>query len=303
MLWILACSGAPGDTATSSGIVGDEDATWMGDVEAETPPQLDAEGVAAGVEAALAQLDGLHAGPLIDAYDQLAADMTEDCPTFYDDDGFVYWYDSCVTEDGAQFEGYAGVFTYEDFESDGYVYDGDQLLAAATVVTTEGHTFSGSGYAQKLIATPAAEDGWLIYYSYLDEGFAWDGDGAEGTWLADGLDPGLGYYRFTADDVTMQVYIDGSLSLPAGGAIEAIAFDEVLVGNEAAGVSCPDELAGTLSVLDPEGRWIDVVFDAPADLWSEATCDGCGTAWYRGDALGQVCVDPGTLAEGTTPPW
>lgn len=302
MLFLLACTGEVQDTASETEILGDEEAGWLGDVEDVEVPDFDADGVGVAVEDALALLVDLHAGPLLEGYDALAEELTDDCPAIYEDEGFEYWYDSCETETGTRFEGYGGLYVYEDYESDGWVYDGRQLLAVASVVTADGDTFQGAGMASHLTATA---DTLTLYYTTFDPGFSWDGDSAEGTWLADGLDPGMYVYRYSYSGVLAQVYVTGSLSLPVGGAIEAVAFDEVLVGNELAGVSCPEELAGTVSVLDTEGRWIDLVFDVPTDLWSAEVpdCDGCGTAWYRGEQLGQVCVDPTVLGGSTGTPW
>ena len=302
LIWLLACSGEVADTAGDAEVLGDEDAGWLGDVEDTPAPAFDEEAVGAAVEDALARLVELHAGPLLDGYDVVATHQTDDCPAVYEDDGFEYWYDSCETEDGTQFEGYAGLYSYADYESDGFVYNGRQLLAVASVVTSDGETFQGAGTASHLTATA---DELTLYYTTFDPGFSWDGASAEGTWLADGLDPGLYVYRYSFSGVLAQVYVTGSLSLPAGGAIEALAFDDVMVGNELAGVTCPEELAGTLSVLDTEGRWIDLVFDVSDDLWAAEVpgCDGCGTAWYRGEQLGQVCVDPSALGASSGTPW
>jgi hypothetical protein len=300
LLLLAACgSGSTSlDTATSS----DPDtAPYLGEVEGSEAPTIDNDALGEGLDLVIASLLHVKVDPVLAVYDDLMATADDSCPNWYDDDGITYWYDSCTSDAGTTFEGYAYLYDYVDYLSDGTVWNGRALYGAATIVDGDGNTFEAKGQATA-ISGPNS-DGNESWWTAVDS-FTWDGAGAEGTWLADGLAPGLSWYAvYVASSEGRVLQISGSLSGTAG--IDAVALDEVMLANTGMGSTCPEEPSGSIAVLDGEGNWIDIVFDGPTwETWAEpaADCDGCGQAWFQGQDLGLVCADFSPLTDwGASP--
>ncbi len=101
------------------------------------------------------------------------------------------------------------------------------------------------------------------------------------------------------------ILVSGSVTVETGS-VSAVVMEDLYLLEEALGSTCGIEPSGTVSILDAEGRWYDLVFDGPTDAAPEvdpAVCDGCATAWYRGAALGEACIDFSVLTAWESSPW
>jgi hypothetical protein len=271
----------------------------------DDPPVADEDVVAIGdaVELAIDQALAIDASPVFDAYDTVMTGQSGACPAYYSDAGNTYWFDDCTSEEGAYFSGYGYTILYEDYPDpySGFLYNGRGLYAAATVLDGAGHTFDGAGSAYRLTADLGAEH----YDQTIVQGtFGWDGAGVDGTWLASGVSPDITVLAYTnADYDGHYVELDGGLSPLDAGDFVAVAFDTVQWMDENMGNTCILEPQGSISVRAADGGWYDVVFDGSVEaVVDPSVCDGCGTAFYRGEPLGEVCPDFSALIAASGAP-
>ncbi len=171
------------------------------------------------------------------------------------------------------------------------------------MTTPEGYVFEAAGGAYVLWGV--TDDGADAFYTVVQDGFAYDGPAAQGTWLGDGVSPEIVSYGLRYPSVDGRaVYVSGRV-LVDDGPVEAVVFEELFMYSAELGSPCPSEPAGMVSVLDGEGAWFDILFDG--GQWGEAVdadaCDGCGGAWYQGSYLGEVCADFGVLLDWENNPW
>lgn len=306
LLLALACApatsssddtAAADDTGAASGEWDGNTGPYITEGEQGTAPDLDLDRLGQALSAALATVLDYNAAGVMSAYAAVTDGMDADCPEWYESDGLDYWYDSCQSTDGTQFEGYAYLLPLQDYvDEDGTVYDGTQLYGLATVQDETGRTFQSRGGAGLFDAV--TQDGAQVSYSFMDAGFF--DSAATGTWLADAMDPALVVWTaWHAELAGRQASVDGTIT-GMDGDIEVLVLDQLVLSDAALG-GCPAEPSATLSVLDTEGRWIDLVFgaDGPDDL----LCDGCGTAYVQGQALGAICADFSPLLDWDQSPW
>ncbi|MCK6504361.1 hypothetical protein L6R53_13325 [Myxococcota bacterium] len=301
-LLLLACE--PATTADPSGDSGAAASEWDGNTgpyltegEEDPAPDVDLEALGLSLSDALAHLLDYTARDVVSAYQAVTDGMDGDCPEWFESEGLPYWYDSCQSADGTRFEGYAYLVPLSDYvDTDGTVYDGSQLYGIASVVDEDGRAFQARGGAGIFDATTL--DGARVSYSYMEAGFS--DSAAEGTWLADALDPALVTWTAWYEEVDGRATsVDGTVTGMTGG-IEVLVLDQVVLSDEAL-AGCALEPSATLSVLDGEGQWLDLVFAAEGP--EDPGCDGCGTAWAHGQSLGTVCADFTTLLDWEQSPW
>jgi hypothetical protein len=262
----------------------------------------------AEVESALQEgLDrtmSVSAAPVQAAYEAAMAGSTAACPYVYATPDGTYWYDSCMADDGSEFDGYVFAYGIDGLWDPNYemVIDYWYAFGGATVTDAGGRVFELAGTA---LAYHGSGDGLEFHYSEVGGTFEWDGPEADGTWLRDELDPDLITSAQSLTDVPgSYVLLYGGFGGFAGG--WAVAYDENLSFSESLGGRCDAELSGTVGVRAPDGSWYDVQFqgwDGVDPLYDGAGCDGCGEAYYQGEALGSVCVDLSTLQAMGVDPW
>ena len=285
-------------------IVDPPEGDYLDDSAIEELPELDGSALTAAVNDAIANAMYIHGGPAVFAYFEALEDSEGDCPTWGVDNGTPFWFDTCVTESGAAFEGYGYHYEYEAEYDDNVTWDGFAIYSVASIVTAAGDTFEGAGGASFL--TGVNDDDLDVWYSYVQPGFAYDGAAADGTWLAEGLDPDTSWYALRAPDGSGAAATMSGSTMVSSGPVSALVFNELLLIDEAWGSSCPIEPHGSLSVLDDEGNWIDVYFDGPEWEGPETPaelCDGCGSAWFRGTYLGEACFDFSPLSDWDAYPF
>lgn len=299
MLIVLALAGC-GPEAPADTDVADIPSEYITDEQDPPEPTYDLVAIAAAVQGALDQVLRMDADPVFGAYDAVMAGQSGSCPNYYSDGDATYWYDQCESDAGFAFSGYGYTLLYEDYPDpeSGYVYNGRGLFAAATIEAADGHLFSGAGTVYALVGDKGEEH----YDQLVLQGtFRWDGAEVDGTWVGDGVSPDLVRASYRHDSYGRYVSLDGGMS-PLEGEMIAVAFEDVLIYEESIGSTCEIEPAGSISVRGLDGSWYDVLFDGPTDEAPNTDpddCDGCGTAYYRGEPMGQVCADfSQLLAEG-----
>lgn len=298
---LLACSSpeaeAPAEEAAP--YLADEDALDLPE------PSFDAEEASAAVAEALGLLREITATPILDAYEAAMEGADASCPSWFSsEDGVDYWYDDCAAADGTRFSGYGALVDYDGLESGGFAWEGRVVYGAGTITAPDGAALSLNGAAGLLEGRSA--EGVAAAWNVVDGEFSAEGAG-EG-WLATGVEPELQMQAFALDEIRAFI-ADGTLA-GLEGEIDAVRADALLLATEQTGAPCSLEPAGTLSLRGADGHWTDVVFDVPYDAATEsfgameaADCDGCGTAWFQGQELGQACFDFSTLLDWESSPW
>jgi hypothetical protein len=305
MLPLLATLGCPAADDDSGGV--EEPTEYIYDDVDEPAPELGPTELAAAIEDALETVVTLDAEPFGPLYDSLMAQADASCPySLQLNDGtndFDYWEDSCEAGSGAYFDGTTFHYEFVDVMSDGYLVNGFYTGLSGSVSNALGQTLEGSG----VIASYRGEqEGFSYWQQVLNGAYTWDGPEAAGTFLATTLRPTMTRTAFlTPSADAHMVQLEGGVA-GLGGALDTLSVSNFVLMDAAAGSTCPSEPAGTVSVRDASGNWYDVVFDGPGDAdvnVPAADCDGCGATFYRGDSVGQTCVDFSVLLGWDTQPW
>lgn len=268
-------------------------------------PVLSADEIASAIAEADDALLTVSPSPVIAAYEQALAEADESCPAFYSSTDGPYWYDDCVTTEGAHFDGYGTEIAYDGVLVDGASLSGRSVGGGGTVETVAGHTLSLHGSAWQVEGSDA--EGARVLSVALSGELGWDGPEAEGTWLESGLSGDFGL-TLSWGVAARSLTLSGSLA-GLSGPVSAVAWEGFLLASADAGSPCEAEPAGTIAVRDADGHWTEVLFDVPWDAseqrWGEMSaqdCDGCGEAWFEGLDLGEVCLDFSRLLEGEDAP-
>lgn len=313
-LLLMACGGGAVDgpaTAAPGGTLPeiappDDDGPYLDDPAEEAPPGLDPETLAAAVEAVLPLVIGANAGPIRGAYAEVLADQSEGCPTWaVTGDGVPYWFDACTAETGTRFDGYAYSLVSEDLPDGEILWTGWQFFGLATVERPGGALFEATGAAGVLRGVQS--DGAQVTYTYMDEGFRYSGASAGPAWLGAAGSPEVAVYTISYPETGGHIVaVEARVSVDEGP-VTAVVFDEIQLGNAAAGSPCPVEPSGLVSVRAQDGTWSELYFDGvPFDRWGSGEtsgCDGCATAWTKGVQIGEVCIDTDVLVNWEGSPW
>lgn len=246
----------------------------------------------------------LSAQPVFEAYQSSLEGADTTCPDWYEQDGNVFWYSQCTSDDGTRFDGYGFTYIYdqEDVFGDGNLWDAEVISGAATITRADGGMFHYGGQAslaQGLNEEYSAD----LYYSAVAGSFLWESADATSSWITSGASPVFTIYGLDYPHYGRYLYLSGSAS-GLGAVASAVDTDALVIGDTTTGFPCDLEPAGTVAVRSSDGLWVEVVFDVDPDDYSmTGDCDGCGTATFEGDVLGQVCADFTPLLdwEGSTP--
>jgi hypothetical protein len=287
--WFLAChpekerpdSPDPEPDFTSS------ETSWT--MPATETPSFDAALLGQGLDLAVELVWTLDAAPVFEIYQRMMQFGDGYCPYVEDYGATTYggeadsWYAQCDSSAGATYSGYAYHYL-NDYYYPGSLYEG--LYLGATVIAPNGTLFSGQG---------GFEFGEGDYgnvhdtYIYLDGFVEYDGDEADGTWLADGIRPALYAERSSSRSGDWNsLYADGQIAGLPGG-VDTVELVEVHLDSDD-GCAEPE---GVISLRTSAGDWFEVTFDGP-----DGDCDGCGTARWLGLEMGPVCGDFGPWMTG-----
>jgi len=211
-----------------------------------------------------------------------------------------YWRDACTVPEGGSFSGYAYSYdkgSYLDWDET-YNYAGHAYFnGSAKVVDGLGYTFIGAGSSNYYERERTSTSDWTYYHS-VSGNFRSDNPLYADTWLARDLNIYLYLYatRAAADDST---YVSLSASISGlDDTINAVRFEETLLYSEAIGSMCELEPSGKVALRGPEGNWYEAEFHGPKYSGAGSfppDCDSCGTVYFRGQNIGEVCPDFTTL--------
>lgn len=267
LVGLLACEDLPPPPSIADyADPGDTDAAPADTGWGPAAPDWDAAEVSARL-ATLATLGIPEPGAITTAYEEILAHGEPECPLFEDGldhegtDGFWAQDDRvCTTADGYSF---AGLATYA-LDCEGSALE-LEVLASWELGTPTGETFVGGGNLHES-CTYAGDD--VACTAMVGGSYAWPG--REG-WLGAGADASLDL------DVA---WSGGARTVGARGGVGIggvyVSFDELVLDD----AGC---VGGGLLVRDPSGWWHTLAMDG--------RCDGCGALSWRGEALGEACVD------------
>jgi hypothetical protein len=267
-------------------------------------PQMSVAEVEAAIQEAFGLARNYPATPVLEAYNDAMDARSNNCPAYYDSGTESNWYDECTTWDGTIYSGYVYTgISPPTYDGQGNTTSESWWLYAGAVIETE------SG--ERLELTGSASHWWedtewgLAQGRHLSGNFHASGGAAAGTWLADEISPDLSVGTWYGSGIwgTKSISLNGVVFITAEKAA-LVAFDHLKAyGDVEWSVECSEEPAGIASVRGNEGYWYDVLFDGLGDEAPEEAvlapedCDGCGRLFFRGEYLGQACVDTTPLLD------
>jgi hypothetical protein len=273
------------------------------DSNTEIDSEFDLETMESAVNDAFGQLLKRHASPIVASYQDVIDYSDSYCPQAYDIDGNSFWYGNCTSTQGMSYDGYLFYNTYTDWDLflDGGSWEVITLSAASDMIYPSNDSIHWGGNAT--IAHGTNPDGYPVFFSSIQGSFLDETSSEE--WLNIGSIDSITLFGVYFDFGTSQsngMYVNGSTSINGGSGITAIEYNELLVYSFP-GFPCDKEFIGTLALRDEQGRWIDIEFDIEEDWTMSGSCDGCGTALYNNEEIGEFCVDANLLLDWDGSPW
>jgi hypothetical protein len=278
------------------------------------PPsvQFDQAKVEASISAAIDQILIITSDAPLDAYLTVMETADEVCPYNSVYEGSAYWYGGCTTLDGTRFDGYS--FYEEHLDSplwgDGSNMSGTTLNTQGTVVFADGTRFDMGGGAMMWEGTVFDGEtyGW---FTSVNGTFGWSDDELDESWMGGPIRPTFQTvaYLWTLGDGSNQ---RGVQTTSGFGGLDAewdtVYLSEVFSVDSLGGyIPCTEEPSGTISVRSTGGEWFQVVYDVEQgnEGWTvvPGACDGCGTVFASGEAVGEACNDFSALRDWEDQPW
>lgn len=304
---LLACAGSDPVAEPSAELPPAYDVSDYTDVERPTA-SFDQDRVEEALQVAIDEVLWTAATPVLDGYAAGMAYAEADCPTLYDVDGNTVWYDYCTTSAGATFSGYGFYYLYENADAfgDGVLYDGAVVSGLGEIISPDGDAVVVGGTAGLLEGSTETYD---VYISLVQGSFSWDGDGAEHTWLDEGLQPSLQVYAVVAPDYDAHVLtvtggLDG-LTDASGQRLDlaTVSLNDISIADEVVGSPCDQEPGGSIALRDGSGTWFSIAFDIDEDNVLTGRCDGCGEVTLNGEVVGEACADFSPWLDWGDRPW
>ncbi|MFT5681615.1 MAG: hypothetical protein ACI8RZ_002521 [Myxococcota bacterium] len=267
---------------------------------------LDLASLEDSIDTLFAELLDLNAAPAILSY-EVAMDASDaGCPAFYEQDGNTFWYATCASGSGGEYDGYAFYTLYDDYNlfGDGTPWDAIVLSGAADVMEPDGDRYHLGGTAYFGESHNADTD---LYISVTTGSFFAEGPEVADTWVTTGSSPSLTLYgaQYPAYGINIML-MSGSTAVTSGD-LSAVQLNDLIMYTPSPGIYPCAEPSGSMGVRDAAGNWYTIEFDvvAEGDTYTapEGTCDGCATVFHEGDALGEVCIDPTPVIDWEITPW
>jgi hypothetical protein len=273
----------------------------------EPEPVLSLQEIGTGIENALREMLELDPVVFHDVYRELRSWEDENCPVYLDYDTSDYWYDTCVTDEGASFVGSASTYRYDPYvDENGYTWEQHGYISADfSIETPDGEVLEGTGYSH-FYEGIYPDSNYHFHYTRAWGRFRWNGPGSSDTWLSSGRSFDF-YLHATSYPTYPGIYLSHYGGVAGmDGPVNAYVAESFILYSEGLGSACEVEPSGTISVRDEDGNWYDVDFDGPAYWggWAFAPeCDGCGSVWFRGQYIGETCVDFSPMLSWGDRPW
>jgi hypothetical protein len=291
---------------------------------AEVLPQLDAVDRASAVAFVLGQVRSVDPTGMFAAYEEAMAFAAPEelCPEVFTTDGTTTTWSSvgCTTSAGATF-GSMGETTYVkslavDDGIGGLVDDTSLNCSFFDITLPDGRRLEAGGVF--FAATVYTEPGSISY----TVSFSASGDGSiEGTGIGDAHPILNGSMRVSTLDATaVETLSTGARNLTLNAFMSAdvgeLNVSGLLVSNSGDACAVAEPIGASVSLRGAEHQWYDILFDAvaadavPFDGTGidPALCDGCGDTYFRGQHIGQTCLQndqsPNSiLLSWETSPW
>lgn len=263
------------------------------------PPAITPASAEAALDVVFATVFAYNGDVLFRAYHEAMAYADAECPPIASGDGGSMWDTNCVSNTGAEFDGFISEFEGTQDEN-----EARRMRGEASISLPDGTELVVAGEVSTDVVLSAEHPAWRSEMSGV---MRYDGPAAAGTWIAQESDVNLSYELLaTAGDTLERFLINGSVA-GLDGDITAVAFAQLQM-DTVSGAQCALEPAGEIRLRDTDGVWASLTFDASFDEetgWSapEGTCDGCAELMYDGESLGPVCVDFAVLLQSELPPW
>lgn len=316
--WIPAllasgCAPAP-ETVTDSST--EEAASAWTYEGADLDEPMNAEDLQAALQALVNRVRTINAQPVVDSYRGAMSHAYGECPTLVETSSDLtgdvdYWDGMCEGERDVWFKGPMTTWTYEDID----VADG-QIDLVSTILEQNGFLYTGAGVRGQtdIFSVDTSIDfncscaafwgqgvnseGGSSFFSLVDGPSHWTGSEAEGTWLADGLRPGLwqSFEINTAEGFQM-ASIHGSITGYAER-YDTAQFDLDLFRPLDHSSACYADLTVfTIEVRDAQtGQWASI------DFRVETNGDACA-ATGEVEGTGEITLDLATVLDWTESPW
>ena len=253
----------------------DEDTAFLAEVETVEPPSIpDIENV---LHLGVAQIRSTRVARLLDVYDEMLSQADATCPRWFSNPDGLYWADTCTSEDGVTFQGFATSMPRNDVAPDEYgnLFSGRQIHCEGTLSQGD-TTMQCVGGINELIGTDA--NGHDVFYSFSRHYVLSEANSITHFPDAEMWAVKAPTYKALFQN-GVQIVREGETIL---GAVE---FDRQTITN----VDCALEPNGTQHI-QVNGDWIYVEWHG--DQWDiPESCDGCGDAYAEGVFIGSVCTD------------
>lgn len=279
----------------------EEDTAYLAELEAVESPSI--EEIESILQQGIEQIRTVRVGRLLDVYDAMLGQTDSDCPRWFNNPDGLYWADSCTSDQGVSFEGFATSIPRNDTEPDPYgnIFVGRQIHCEGTL--SDGETqMSCVGGINELTGVDA--NGHDVFYSYsrpyvlTESGTTSYFPDAE-MWAVNAPTYKAIFYNgvqlVREDDDQAGQEDQGEQG--ADGVIGAVEFGEQTFSN----VDCLMEPNGTQHI-QVNGQWIYVEWHGD-QLTRPERCDGCGEAYAQGQPIGQVCADFSNWLSWTASPF
>jgi len=231
----------------------------------------------------------VRVGRLLDVYDEMLAQMDSECPRWFANSYGAYWADTCTSNTGVSFEGFASSTPRNDTEPGPYgnVFSGRQIHCEG-ILSQADTTLQCTGGINELVGVDS--NGHDVFYSY-----------SRPYVLIEGTDtvyfPDVEMWAVNAPTYKAIYYNGVQLVRDGEQIIGAVEFGEQTFNN----VGCLTEPNGTQHI-QVDGEWVYVEWHGDA-LPEDATCDGCGDAYFGGEPIGKVCANVATWLDWEASPF
>jgi len=286
-------------------------------------PGLDLAGVESALDEGVRLVRSLDPADLLDLMDQLLSQQDQGvCPSFTETDADYYDLgrpqEVCTASSDAVFQVDLRYMRDEEGQDGAsYLYENALVVGGSRIVDSAGEALDFSlkfTHTDRVISTGNRKIAgqWFGVST-------WSGATA-GEWLGGASSVGLEYMWVTETDSTTAAAFtaQGGISGLQGTVADTVIFSGVfgqeypadVLGFTLASASfqsqCEEEPHGSVSIRTRENEWYEVRFDGPVlaqPVESPAECDGCGTVWFRGESMGEICPDMAMFLDWQGRPW